>query len=80
MGYLSGTAVGVLSEQIEGASGAASVMGVLLDQYSTSDTVGVLLEQFLSCTAAGVLLEQTVHIRYWPVCTPCLSGTAAGVH
>ena len=62
----------------QGASGALSVMGVLLEQYSTSGTVGVLLEQFMLCTATDVLLEQTVHIRYWPVCTPHLSGTAVG--
>ena len=54
--------MGVLLAQIEGASGAVSVMSVLLEQYSTSDTVDVLLEQFMSCTAAGVLLERTVHI------------------
>lgn len=53
----------------QGASGALSVMGVPLEQYSTSGTVGVLLEQFMLCTATDVLLGQTVDIRYWPVCT-----------
>ena len=44
----------------QGASGAVSVMSVLLEQYSTSDTVGVLLEQFMLCTATDVLLEQSI--------------------
>ena len=64
----------------QGASGALSVMGVPLEQYSTSGTVGVLLEQFMLCTATDVLLGQTVDIRYWPVCTLASMYTGQYVH